>query len=224
MNRVPMRTSSSGKASTARRNWSAVTALDTASRLAERLMDASPQSRQGVPPMRSRVQKENPTSLPPSRPWVMSTHSSRCLDSSPMSKPAGPSVQMSAISASSASLSAVQSLVSISIAMSCAFLSSHTHPAVPRLRGFRGCVPKTAGAEQHAQLTEEAGTGIHGEIFGQPDDFGAHVQEDLGGPGMVSEELAQPAHPVVGEGVDGQLEMQRWLGPLQDQLGPAQLH
>ena len=60
MNRVPISTSSSGKASTARRNWAAMMALRTWSRLALRLTEASPHSRQGVPPMRSRVQNEKP--------------------------------------------------------------------------------------------------------------------------------------------------------------------
>ena len=62
-NRVPTSTSSSGKASTARRNWSVMMACSTASRLAVRLTDASPMSTQGVPPMRSRVQNEKPLRL-----------------------------------------------------------------------------------------------------------------------------------------------------------------
>ena len=63
MNRVPISTSSSGKASTARRNWAAMMALRTWSRLALRFTDARPHSRQGVPPMRSRVQNEKPDQL-----------------------------------------------------------------------------------------------------------------------------------------------------------------
>ena len=70
-----------------------------------------------MPPIRSSVQKENPQSLEPSRAWVMRTHSSRCLERKPTSNPAGPSAQMSAMSASSESLRAVQSFVSTTIAM-----------------------------------------------------------------------------------------------------------
>ena len=67
--------------------------------------------------MRSSVQKEKPSRRPRSRAWVISTHSSLCLDSKPMSNPAGPSVTMSAMSASSPSDRAVQSLVSTSNVM-----------------------------------------------------------------------------------------------------------
>ena len=62
--RVPTRTSSSGKASTARRNWSCMMARSTVSRLDVRRTDASPMSTHGVPPMRSSVQNEKPLSLP----------------------------------------------------------------------------------------------------------------------------------------------------------------
>ena len=92
-------------------------AFRTVSRRAPRLIEAKPTSRLGVPPMRSRVQNEKPHSLALSRASLTRTHSSRCFDSSPTSYPAGPSVQMSAISPNSASPSAVQSLVSTTIAI-----------------------------------------------------------------------------------------------------------
>ena len=94
-------------------------ARSTESRLDVRRTEARPMSTLGVPPMRSRVLKENPFRRLPSRVMVISTHSSACFDSSPASKRLGPSAQMSAISASSASLSAVQSFVSTSMAMRC---------------------------------------------------------------------------------------------------------
>ncbi len=115
--RVPTSTSSSGKASTARRYWSVMMARSTESRLDVRRIDARPMSTLGVPPIRSSVLKEKPLRDRPSRARVTSTHASVCLDSRPTSKREGLSAHMSAISASSASLSAVQSLVSISIAM-----------------------------------------------------------------------------------------------------------
>ncbi len=71
----------------------------------------------GVPPMRSSVQNEKPRSLPDSRAWQMSTQLWACLEMSPASNDNGPSAQRSAISAISASVSAVQSLVSIWIAI-----------------------------------------------------------------------------------------------------------
>ena len=62
--RVPTSTSSSGKASTARRNWSAMMALQHACRACDvRFTDASPISTHGVPPMRSSVQNEKPVEL-----------------------------------------------------------------------------------------------------------------------------------------------------------------
>src|SRR5258708_39781470 len=99
----------------------------------------------------------------------MSTHNSACLDSSPASKRLGPSAQMSAISASSASESCVQSLVSTSIAMSRgAPEGSQTVLLVQR--GFcRACnsarrfeqvgslsAYQCIGAEQHSKFTHES--------------------------------------------------------------------
>ncbi len=135
--RLPTSTSSSGKASTARRNCSVIIARSTESRLEVRRIDASPMSTLGVPPMRSRVEKAKPLSERPSRTSVTSTQASVCLESSPTSKRAGPSAHMSAISASSASLSDVQSLVSISIAM--------RSKAPGGMHRTRACVPTGAG-------------------------------------------------------------------------------
>src|SRR5664279_4954551 len=56
--RVPTRTSSSGKANRARRNLSPMMARRTVSAREVRSTVASPISRDGVPPMRSRVEKE----------------------------------------------------------------------------------------------------------------------------------------------------------------------
>ena len=80
-------------------------------------MDARPTITAGVPPMRSRVKKAKPFNRPPSRAVLMSTHSSVCLEISPIPNGLGPSAQRSAISSISASPSIVQSLVSTSIAM-----------------------------------------------------------------------------------------------------------
>ncbi len=77
---MPRRTSSSGKASRARRYWSAMMPLSAASAREVRSTSASPTSNEGVPPMRSRVQNEYPRSLFPSRAWVMSTQASRSLE------------------------------------------------------------------------------------------------------------------------------------------------
>src|SRR5579859_5385836 len=223
MNLVPTSTSSSGKASTARRNWSAVTALSTESRLAPRLIDASPHNRHGVPPMRSSVQNEKPWSLPTSRAWVMSTHSSRCFDSSPISNPAGRSVQMSAMSASSASLNAVQSLVSTSIAMSCVSLLTDLTGWSTRLRGFGRSVPKTARSEQHPQLGEQPVAGLDRERRRQADHLAPHVEEDRRRPRVLLQQALELIHPRLGEGVDGDLEVER-VDALQHQGGPLELH
>ena len=94
-----------------------MSARRTVLRLDVRFTDARPMSTLGVPPMRSSVQNEKPFSPAPSRARETSTHASACLDSRPTSNRLGPSAQMSAISASSASLSCVQSLVVTSIAM-----------------------------------------------------------------------------------------------------------
>src|SRR5438270_2685841 len=213
MNRLPMSTSSSGKARTARRNWAEMSALSTWSRLELRLTEANPHSRHGVPPMRSRVQKENPTSLVVSRTWVMSTQASGCLDSRPMSKPAGPSVTMSAISASSASERAVQSLVSTSSVMP-RYLSSPTWSDLHSLRGYawyhstrrprpRRRPPRrtseAARAEQLPQLPEEAAAGVDPEPVGQPDALVPHVEEHLGVARMLAQDPLEPVHPVVGQ-------------------------
>ena len=115
--RVPSRTSSSGKASRARRYWSAMIAFMATSARELRSTQARPTSSDGVPPMRSKVQKEYPRSFAPSRAWVTSTHSSRSFDKKPMSKAGSRSAHRSAISASSASLSAVQSFVATTIPM-----------------------------------------------------------------------------------------------------------
>ena len=80
-----MMTSSSGKASTARRNWAPRMARSASLRLVVRLTEAMPMSTLGVPPMRSRVQNEKPCSALPLRARVTSTHSSRCLEIRPMS-------------------------------------------------------------------------------------------------------------------------------------------
>ena len=90
-------------------------ARSTVSRLAFCLMAARPTRTQGVPPMRSSVEKVNPLSLPSSRAWVTSTHSSDCFVSAPISCGKEHSAERSAISSSSTSLSPVQSLVSTSI-------------------------------------------------------------------------------------------------------------
>ena len=66
-------------------------AFRVSARLAVRRTDAMPISTHGVPPILSRVQKEKPWRAPADRASVMRTHSSRCLDSSPMSYFAGPS-------------------------------------------------------------------------------------------------------------------------------------
>ncbi len=94
-------------------------ARSTVSRLVLRQMWPAPMRRLGVPPIRSSVQNEKPRILPLSLATVTSTHSSHCFDSSPTSKALGDSVHRSAISAISASLIAVQSLVSTSIAIAC---------------------------------------------------------------------------------------------------------
>ena len=93
-------------------------ARSTVSRLEVRFIDARPMMTLGVPPMRSRVLNENPFTVPASRAKVTSTQASAAFDRSPTSKRLGPSAHRSAISASSASPSWVQSLVSTSIAMS----------------------------------------------------------------------------------------------------------
>ena len=81
-----MSTSSSGNASTARRNWSCIIARSTESRFDVRFTEASPISTHGVPPMRSSVQNEKPFRRSLSRASVTSTQASACLDSIPASK------------------------------------------------------------------------------------------------------------------------------------------
>ncbi len=60
-------------------------ARSTVSRLAVRLIEASPTSTLGVPPMRSRVENAKPLSLPFSRACVVRTQASACLDKIPIS-------------------------------------------------------------------------------------------------------------------------------------------
>jgi len=69
----------------ARRSWSVMIARSTASRLLVRLIDARPMSTAGVPPMRSRVQNENPLRGLPSRARLTSTHASAALERKPTS-------------------------------------------------------------------------------------------------------------------------------------------
>ena len=49
------------------------------------VIEARPTRTQGVPPMRSRVEKAKPLSFPFSRAWVVSTHASACLERIPIS-------------------------------------------------------------------------------------------------------------------------------------------
>src|SRR5581483_9521554 len=88
---------------------------------------------------------------------------------------------MSAISPSSASLSAVQSLVSTSIAIpvcqfrGCGRVSS---TRTPRARARTPCSGHQAvSSEEDAQLGTEAPGGVHVELVGQPEDLLADVQK-----------------------------------------------
>ena len=185
-------------------------AFSTASRLAVRLIEPSPMSTHGVPPMRSRVQNAKPLTLSFALATATSTQASACLDSCPISKRWDPSPPRSAISANSASLSAVQSLVSTSIAI-------HATPA--KTMFLRPLVQRSArqncnlvggcsvlgnhrttcsdedgvGPEQHAQLGHKAIGRVDAEVVGQPQHLTVvQVQKSTGeSPGMLGKERLQ---------------------------------
>ena len=114
---TPNSTSSSGKASTARRSWSVTMPLKMLSERLPVATEPKPIRTLGVPPILSSVQNAKPLSLAPIRAVVTRTHASACLDRAPTSNGSGCPTHMSAISSISLSLSAVVSLVSTSIAI-----------------------------------------------------------------------------------------------------------
>src|SRR3954464_4669837 len=152
----------------------------------------------------------------------MSTHSSACFDRSPASKRLGPSAQMSAISASSASESCVQSLVSTSIAISrVAPGSSQEVLPVQRVSGERATRPtpfqqvrslsayQCVRAQEHAELADETVGRIDAELVGQAQHLLAEVHEDLGVARMLEQRALEPLDELVGEAGGRESDAQR---------------
>src|SRR3954467_11543470 len=151
---------------------------------------------------------------------------------------------MSAISPSSASLSAVQSLVSTSIGIvlpgsPVRVVDFLTAWSVSRLRGSPHFFPKPArggparsggggrrkagSAQEDPQLSAQPGAGLDAEFVGQTEGLGAHREQDRSVTRMLDQQRLEPGDGVVAHGVEGQADPER-LGAVEADLGDLEIH